>query len=158
MIGYRKFADREGENRNSTSAPAKAPKVLKIRGHNFSDLAALAEADRQTRKVADDPALWRDLFEERAAIRQYDGGYGRVEAERLAWEELQHYRHRLCGARISPEFCAGCLQPIDPARALALDDGCVVHLSCVARYGRAWRKAAGTALAALGLEPPASPT
>jgi hypothetical protein len=35
------------------------------------------------------PEFWRELHEERAAIRQFDGGYRRDEAERLAWGELQ---------------------------------------------------------------------
>ena len=154
MTGYRKFADRAGENSDSTSAPAKAAKVAKIDTETLAALASLAEADRQTRKSADDPAWWRDWLEERAAIRQYDGGYSRFEAEHLAWQELECHQHRLCGERVSPELCAGCLQAIDPAQAVGLDDGCVVHLACVARYGRRWRKAASAALAALGLKPP----
>ena len=32
-------------------------------------------------------ALTRDLFEERAAIREYDGGQDRAEAEAAAWQE-----------------------------------------------------------------------
>src|ERR1051325_9482943 len=35
------------------------------------------------------PDWWRDEFEERAAIREFDGGYSRAEAERFAWGELQ---------------------------------------------------------------------
>jgi hypothetical protein len=31
------------------------------------------------------PDFWRGLYEERTTIRQYDGGYRRDEAERLAW-------------------------------------------------------------------------
>jgi len=36
----------------------------------------------------------RDYFEERAAIRQYDAGYSRKTAERLALEDLERYRVR----------------------------------------------------------------
>ena len=32
-------------------------------------------------------ADWLDVFEERAAIREYEGGFNRPEAERLAWTE-----------------------------------------------------------------------
>ncbi|MGR3548254.1 MAG: hypothetical protein ACU0DX_14060 [Roseovarius sp.] len=34
-------------------------------------------------------ALARDLYEERAAIRQFDGGQDRDEAERAAWIEAR---------------------------------------------------------------------
>ena len=33
--------------------------------------------------------LARDAFEERAAIREYDGGQSRPEAERAAWQEAR---------------------------------------------------------------------
>ena len=33
--------------------------------------------------------LARDIFEERAAIRQFDGGQNRAEAERAAWPEAR---------------------------------------------------------------------
>jgi hypothetical protein len=159
MSGYRKFADRDGENSESTSHAAKAAKVAKERSglppKTLASLAALAGSGRQTRKLADDPGWWRDLFEERAAIRQHDGACSRAEAERLAWEELEHRWHRLFGERTFPELCAGCLQSLDRVQGLALDDGCVVHLACVARYGRRWRQAAATALSAIGLQPPA---
>lgn len=40
--------------------------------------------------VPDDPeALARDLYEERAAIREYDGGQDRPEAEHAAWIEAR---------------------------------------------------------------------
>ena len=35
-------------------------------------------------------ALARDLYEERAAIRQFDGGQDRDTAERAAWSEARH--------------------------------------------------------------------
>jgi len=45
-----------------------------------------------------DPAWWQDLFEERAAHREFDGGYPRREAERLAWEEcLVEWRRQHAG-------------------------------------------------------------
>ncbi len=34
-------------------------------------------------------ALARDLYEERAAIREFDGGQDRAEAERAAWIEAR---------------------------------------------------------------------
>jgi hypothetical protein len=37
------------------------------------------------RKHASDAQWWRDQYEERATVQQYDGGYSRAQAERLAW-------------------------------------------------------------------------
>ena len=35
----------------------------------------------------------QELFEERAGIRQYDGGMDRESAERAACADVEHYRH-----------------------------------------------------------------
>jgi hypothetical protein len=106
-----------------------------------------------------DPAAWRDLYEERSAIRQYDGHYGHAEAEALAWSEVQTRWHMECGERVSRDFCAGCRRPIGTGSALDLIDGSRVHLdngdSCLIRHGKRWRAAATRALMALGLCPPA---
>jgi hypothetical protein len=106
-----------------------------------------------------DPAYWRDLFEERAAIRQFDGGYSRPEAERLGWGELQNRWHMTHGERVPRDLCAGCRRPIGGADALDLIDGNRVHDAaghdCLIRWGEHWRGAATHALAAMGLPPPA---
>jgi hypothetical protein len=48
--------------------------------------------------LGDDPKQWpahlRELWEERAAILEYDGGLSRDEAERQARELIQHDRAR----------------------------------------------------------------
>lgn len=99
---------------------------------------------------------WRDLFEERTAIRQFDGGYSRVKAERLAWAELQNRWHMAHGERVPPDLCAGCRRPIGGAPTLDLIDGCRVHSAdsdCLIRHGERWRMTATRALLALGLRP-----
>jgi hypothetical protein len=97
---------------------------------------------------------WRDLYQERAAIREHDGGYPRPEAERLAWSELEMRWHMQHGERVPRELCAGCRRSIGIARALDLIDGCRVHFTdndCLIRHGNRWRSAATSALLALGL-------
>jgi hypothetical protein len=42
---------------------------------------------------------WRDFYEERAAIRQYEASYSRQEAERLAWGEVVNEWHMTHGDR-----------------------------------------------------------
>jgi hypothetical protein len=66
--------------------PLPADLFARIREAKPALLAILAEASD-----------WRDLYEERAAIREFDGGYPRAEAERLAWGELEDHWHRLHG-------------------------------------------------------------
>ena len=103
---------------------------------------------------------WRDLFEERSAICEYDGGHTRAEAEVLAWGELQNRWHFEHGARVARDLCAGCRQPIGSADVLDLIDGNRIHLrsdhACLIRHGERWRAAATRALLALGLRPPQS--
>ena len=50
---------------------------------NYAALAKQAKA-----KVAIWEAEWRDIFEERAAIREYEGGVDRPQAEWLAYREV----------------------------------------------------------------------
>jgi hypothetical protein len=105
-----------------------------------------------------EPADWRDLYEERAAIRQYDGRYSRAEAEALAWGAMQTRWHVEHGERVSRDLCAGCRRAIGTEKALDLIDGNRVHIgednACLIRHGERWRAAAMRALVALGLRPP----
>jgi hypothetical protein len=104
---------------------------------------------------------WRHFYGERAAIRQYDGGYSRAEAESLAWGEVVnewHFRH---GDRIPTSRCAGCGNLISGTAALELPDGCRVHVvngfDCLTRYSAKWLRAAERALVEMGLMPPVGP-
>lgn len=58
---------------------------------NVAEAASVAGWQARNREPADRAALdlARDLFEERAAIREHDGGLGRAEAEALAVEEAR---------------------------------------------------------------------
>jgi hypothetical protein len=105
-----------------------------------------------------DPTLWSDLYEERAAHRQLDGGYPRVDAELLAWREIEWRWHLAHSERIPTETCAGCGQRVRSDEALDLIDGARVHMKgyrCRTAYEERWRSAATTALIVLGLQPPA---
>jgi hypothetical protein len=107
-----------------------------------------------------DADVWIDFYEERAAIREFDGHYTRAEAEVLAWGELENRWHLQHGERVPRNLCAGCRKPIGISDALDLIDGNRVHLAddrgCLIRHGERWRAAATCALTALGLRPPAT--
>ena len=141
---------------NSVTAPPEHAPSSPAEGTALEERSAIvADGD------APDPAFWRDLFEERAAIRQIDARYSRAEAERLAWGELQNRWHMGHGERVPPHLCAGCRQPVAKAATLDLIDSCRVHDAtghdCLIRWGERWRGAATRALVAMGLRRPADP-
>ena len=101
---------------------------------------------------------WLDMYEERAAHRQFSAGCSRAEADRFAWGEIVNRWHLQNGEKVSPDTCAGCWRPIGADAVLDLIDGCRVHNraghSCLIQYGRRWRLRATRALVELGLRPP----
>ena len=105
-----------------------------------------------------DAADWRAYYDERAAIREYDGQRPRPFAETLAWGELQNEWHRLHGDHPPAWQCAGCQKPIGGPPVFVFPDGARAHddLGCIAAYGRRWRSAATAALVKLGLSRPAT--
>jgi hypothetical protein len=109
---------------------------------------------RASPNASADPDLWRDLFEECATKREFDGSRPRTEAELLAWGELLYKWHLLYGRRWPAWQCSGCGGPIGGLPALTNIDGNRVHLGCCARFGERWRGAAVTGLRVLGLQPP----
>jgi hypothetical protein len=119
--------------------------------HREPQLPTPADASRL------DPTIWSDLYEERAAHRQFDGDHPRVEAELLAWREIEwrwHFAHR---GQVPAEVCEGCGQLVGADEALDLVDGARVHMKghrCRIAYEHRWRRAASSALVALGLQPP----
>ena len=125
---------------------------------NVAAVAVVASGGSSGGHEAPSPEVdWRDLFEERAAIREFDGRYSRAEAEALAWGELQNRWHLEHGDRIPRDLCAGCRRPIGDAEALDLIDGSRVHLTdtntCLIQHGNRWRANATRALMAVGLRP-----
>lgn len=140
------FAPTAAQTKNEP-APFASAKVAK--------LAKVAAPQSNTKQATQPPDWWRDEYEERAAIREFDGRYTRAEAERLAWGELANRWHTEYGERVPAAICAGCRRPIGQARALDVADGTRVHgTDCLIEFGKRWRGAATHALVQLGLTPP----
>lgn len=58
-------------------------------GYSVLGLAAVSRLVMKIiRKPADLPPEWRELYEERAAIREFCGNQSRPDAEREAWREV----------------------------------------------------------------------
>jgi hypothetical protein len=127
--------------------------IATLRRHKVELIAALVPRDQT------DADRWREFFQERAALREFDGRHCRSDAELLAWSELQARWNMERGERVSSGLCAGCRRPIGLAATLDLIDGNCVHMAednaCLVRHGERWRTAATYALMALGLRPPA---
>jgi len=89
------------------------PLVRLLAVHKAEVMAALKGGDEGARpRPREDPDPteaedWRDFFHERAAHREFDGGYSRADAERLAFGEMILAWHRRHGARPDPHRCAG---------------------------------------------------
>jgi len=65
--------------------------------------------------AAKDTTWWRDQYKERAAVRQYNSGYPRAEAELLAWREVETRWQMAHGEQVPRHLCAGCRRPIGDA-------------------------------------------
>ncbi len=153
-------------DRLSVTAPCPLPAELvdELR-RSKTDILRLLSTDRvddDQQVPADDTEWWLDLFNERAVHREFDGGYSRAEAERLAFGEMLLEWHRRYGARPDPHRCAGCDDELPSKGDLTLCDGAVVHfdavrgVDCIISYGQKWRGAAVAALNAIGICPPKS--
>jgi hypothetical protein len=108
-------------------------------------------------QLFNDPGSWHDLYQERAAHREFDGDHPRAEAEELAFNELVVAWHALHGRRWPDWQCAGCDQPIGELPSLGLADRNRVHFAqpdCLIRFGERWRGEAAAGLRLLGIERP----
>jgi hypothetical protein len=154
-LGTAETAVEYGEGRQD---PPKAANNIVWRPSEKMTVFDDQEREAAPAAAAADRVRWRDMYEERAAIRQYDGGYPRAEAERLAWGAMENRWHLEHGERVPRDICAGCRRAVGEAEALDLIDGDRVHMKgyrCRTAYEERWRSAATTALIVLGLQPPA---
>ncbi len=102
--------------------------------------------------------LWCDWYEERCAIREYEGEYPRAMAESITYREARNRWHLLHGQKPDLARCAGCGKLLSGRETLALPDGARVHADddwpCLRAYGKHWQDEAVKALAGLGIMPP----
>jgi hypothetical protein len=118
------------------------------------------EIKQSAKKQIPDPAWWHDQYAKRAAHWQVGGKRPRIDAERLAWGDLENRWNLVHGERVSWDLCAGCRRPIGLTPALDFIDGNRVHDSaehdCQIQHGERWRGAATRALVAMGLVRPST--
>ena len=104
-----------------------------------------------------DPESWHAYFDERAAIRQYDGGYGRREAEHLALEDTIAHWLQINPPHASDQHC-GCIhcgrpeQAGNPLIAYPVQEGYAwVHNWCWRLWINALRNEAADTLLSMGI-------
>ncbi len=102
----------------------------------------------------EDIQVW---IEERAATRE-DSGIARVDADKLAFDELLWIWHAANPVEHAPGQCAACGTAFEPP-AMSLPDGALVcdkpDHGCLIAYGSGRRMEAVKALGDMGITPPA---
>lgn len=137
------------------SAPAPLPDSLieKIRQHKAEVIGLLAGSQW----VTDD---WRQFYEERAAVLEYDGELDRAEAERQAFEAtIIHWMNLTPPQNLDNDHCAQCGNPVgrignDAVPFLTGGGGHVwLHHGCHPAWMARRRREATDALNAMGIAP-----
>jgi len=163
MTAFRKFDPQAyRQTRVAPASPAKPAKVAKpaLTPPHFSGFSRFS---RGTSPGCDSwtAADWQAYFEERAAIREHDGGFAKSEAERLAFDDTLTY---WLAAHPPPAsalercvHCRGVHRPYDElVPVLALGGHVWVHNVCWTEWYAARRQEGTTALKANGVAlPPA---
>ncbi len=102
---------------------------------------------------SEDIQVW---IEERAAMRE-DSGTGRVDADKLAFDELLWIWHAANPVTLAPGQCAACGTAFEPP-VMSLPDGAQVcdkpDHDCLIAYGNGRRMEAVNALRDMGIGPP----
>jgi hypothetical protein len=145
------------ETRLSPPPPAKPAKVAKPACHfsNFSNFSSGASPTRSSWAQAD----WQAYFDERAAIREYDGGLSRSEAERLAFDDaVAHWLSAHPAPVSAPDACVHCGggdRTFDELLPVLTSGGNVwVHNKCWKNWYAVRRQKAVAALQGIGLGQP----
>ncbi len=103
-----------------------------------------------------DPEDIRTWLDERAAVRE-DSGTTRVDADKLAFDELLWIWHAANPVETAPSQCAACGTAFEPP-VMSLPDGAQVcdksDHDCLIAYGNSRRMEAVKALEGVGIAPP----
>jgi hypothetical protein len=100
---------------------------------------------------------WKAYFDERAGIREYEGGFDRPTAERLALDDtIAHWMSVHLPPPTAPGECASCTSSLenDLLPVLAEAGHTWVHLCCWTAWESARKREAAAYLSRMGLLPP----
>jgi hypothetical protein len=134
------------------SAPPLAP-VIDLLARHKSGIVALLRPDRDGWSADD----WRQFYDERAGIAEYDGGFSREDAERKALECCVAHLIDTYSDPSEPDKCAQCGGPEMPGASLVpvgseITGHTWLHLACWSAWYQGRRERALSALATMGLK------
>lgn len=165
MGAFRKFDPRTFRETHAPlpgpAKPAEAAKPSWPPQRRFSSFSRFSSGTAPTRDSWQG-ADWLAYFDERAAIREYDGGASRVDAERLAFgDAVAHWMSLHPPSPTPPDSCVHCSEPErrnDVLMPMLADGGHTwIHDSCWTAWDRAQRETAIGCLGSMGLSrPPAA--
>ena len=158
MRAFQKFDPQAHRSALPSPLPsAKAAKVAKA-GSRSSRFSSFSNFSRVTSPTRDSwtAAEWQAYFDERAAMREYEGGLSRPEAERLAFDDtVQHWLSTHPAPASTPDRCIGCgggHRTYDELLPVLASDGHVwVHNKCWIGWYAARRADAVASLSAMGV-------
>jgi hypothetical protein len=157
MRAFEKFDPRAYRSRVWPSPPAKVAKVAKpaSAGRRFSSFSNFSRGTSPTR-ASWSSADWQAYFDERAAIREYDGGLARDQAEGLAFEDtVSHWLSVHPAPATPPDRCVHCghTQRTDDVLLPMLAEGghTWIHNNCWTEWYATRRSVAIATLNAMGV-------
>ncbi len=141
---------------NSANSPPERPNGTN--GTNGTGVESLIRAAHlAVAPDLSDPEDIRAWLVERASMRE-DSGTTKVDADRLAFDEMLWIWHAANPVEHAPSQCAACGTVFEPP-VMALPDGAQVcdkpDHACLITYGNGRRMEAVRALKSLGIDPPA---
>ncbi len=159
-------SDPERDNSRSMKGAQKAPLSLTDKTDKSLSQALKLTPDGSLLRRAhlavvpdlSDPEDIQAWLIERAAMREVGSGTTRVDADKLAFDELLWIWHAANPVETAPGKCAACGTAFEPP-VMSLPDGAQVcdrpDHGCLISYGNGRRMEAANALRSLGIEPPA---
>jgi hypothetical protein len=157
MRAFQKFDPAADRSMRVSPLPAAKPAKVAKAGRHFSSFSNFSRAPAAAR-ASWTAADWQAYVDERAAIREYDGGFPRTEAERLAFDDaVGHWLSAHPAPASAPEHCVHCCggpRTYDELLPVLASGGHVwVHNKCWSVWYAARRLEAVAMLQAIGLGP-----
>jgi hypothetical protein len=139
----------EGEHLLLEAPSAPPPDVLEALARHKAEILKLLRYGAASRSFDD----WQALFDERAGIAEYDGGFGRLDAELCAFEDcVDHWLALHPPIANQHGFCLRCGAPVSPDEQASVVVTCStgttgrLHAGCAPTWKNLRRWDARTAL------------
>ena len=165
FAAYRKrsAASKSGVSGVSGVSDAENPQKTSVFWTHLAETPDTPQSARCVQVTDDTPSVdpeasdWRDLYAERAAIREYDGGLDRAIAEQRAFDDVLQEWGQQHPQKEELHLCIGCGEPLGKV-TIALPNGARAHYEpgriCLEAGVAVFQRGAIAALASFGIVPP----